>query len=200
MTHYRTTPHRAFLALDCPTLKKNESRTAMQGLLKGYLQFPEAKGYFALEAAALVAATIKKQERENTLPPDVREVDGSHDGEANVGMPWIFVDALAGAWWRVEEEGIPIGRALGLEKTRGKRLQAGTLDRELDQRALAFFIVKAMHDGRAEGRQVRIVDAVAEVAERFALSDTSVLRAWKKHKARAKQTYKVLFGQEFQNS
>ena len=136
--------------------------------------------YFALEALWGIAHDVEVRARTGALTDDVIDPEWTIDPTTTLGVPWMWIRALAAAWSKYKAEGGSVGIAFGLEGGQGKSPVDKILAQMLDERAIARWIWDRVLSARAEGEKIRIEDAVQEAAEKFDKSDVTIRRAWQR--------------------
>ncbi len=154
----------------------------LNGCLAGYQQNRSygTAVHFALEALWGIAQDIEIRASSGSLDPHQLDPDWTIAPKTNLSVPWIWIRALATAWEKYKREGGPLGRAFGLEGGQGKPPTLDKLEQKLDERAIARWIWQRVLEARASDKNFRIEDAIQEAADKFAKSDVTIRRAWRR--------------------
>ena len=162
----------------------------LNGCVAAYQNEPSytAAVYFALEAIWGIARDVEIRPRTDTLPQDGSDEDWQIPPLSTVGVPWMWVAALAAAWGKYKLEGGPLGEAFGLEGGgQGKPPAMTKLLQMLDERAIARWIWARVQKARAAGDEIDIEDVILEAEEKFYRSDGTIRRAWRRFGGRERQ-------------
>ena len=155
--------------------------THIAGCFAGYQQNQEfgTAVYFALEMLWGIAVQGRHLEKDG-ITEYLSASDATLRPDAAFAVPWFCISSLAAAWATYKKKGPPLGKAFGLEGTRGKRPVLGRAERMLDQRAIAQFVWRFAEGERAHDAKDPVARAKGEAANKFNVSDETVSRAWKR--------------------
>jgi hypothetical protein len=161
----------------------------LKGCLLGYQENRTygAAVHFALEALWGIACDVGTRAKKGSIDPTQLDDEWTIRPLETLPVPWIWIRALATAWEKYKSEGVPLGRAFGLEGGQGKPPTRDTLDQRLDESAIASWIRQRVLDARASNKKLRIEDAIQEAADKFEKSDVTIRRAWRRFGRPARQ-------------
>jgi hypothetical protein len=154
----------------------------MKGCVLGYQHNPSygTAVHFALEALWGIARDVGSRAEKGGIDPTQLDDEWTMRPLETLPVPWIWIRALATAWEKYKSEGSPLGRAFGLEGGQGKPPTLDMLDQRLDERAIAHWIWQRVLEARVSNKKFRIEDAIQEAADKFAKSDVTIRRAWRR--------------------
>ena len=159
----------------------------LQGCFAGYQTTVEKKGkaeigegtYFAFEAIwGIVAANnlnVQAGERSATNP------DWTLPPHTPVEVPWMWLFFLAEAWERFSRNDLPIGKALGLEGSKGQRQKHKSMIGLLNERAIARWIRERSLKHRADGHRSYVLLSQQDASDEFGKSFAVIRKIWNRH-------------------